>query len=258
MREILWVAPDLVSADLRGSYASALDLARAEVAAGRVHLKLRTARWPRWASGLPLHRKSWSLREARVLSVFRDAGLLAAEPLVAGARITARGGEAFLATRLSSGPDLERAVVRGEAHRAWPQQVGAALAALHRAGFVHRDAFLRNLVFDGPALVWIDAHRGGPVRWAPWLSPRGFPYDLACLELDLLAIASEAEGKLFWEAYLGAAPAGPAEARLRARVRAIRSRLLRRFSSRRAAVQAAQAARLGLELPELLRRWRSR
>jgi tRNA A-37 threonylcarbamoyl transferase component Bud32 len=258
VREISWVAPDLAAAEPRCCYASALELARAELSARRAHLKLRAARWPLWACGLPLHRKSWSVREARVLCAFREAGIAAVEPRIAGARIAARGGEAFLATRLASGPDLERALVRGEAPSAWPQRVGAALAAVHGAGFVHRDAFLRNLVCDGPALVWIDAHRGGRVRCAPWIAPRGFTYDLACLDLDLLAIAGESERKLFWEAYLAAAPAAPAESRLRARVAASRARLLRRFSSRRAAAQAALAARLGLDLSDLLRRWGSR
>ncbi len=255
MREITWVAPDLAKPGCEPGFAAVLELARREAADRRVHLKIRTARWPIWTAGWPLHRKCWSLREARVLRSLRAAGLDAVEPRIAGAQIARGEGRAFLATRLLRGPDLERAVLQREAPSTWAASIGAALAALHGAGFVHRDAFLRNLVLEGRALVWIDAHRGGRPRFAPWLSPRGFAYDLACLELDLLAIAEDAERRFFWEAYLADAPFPPPRHRLQRLVAAARARLVRRFLSRRAAVQVAQAARIGLGVDSLLQRW---
>jgi tRNA A-37 threonylcarbamoyl transferase component Bud32 len=259
--ELAWVAPGLdgslasASAELTLDYASARTLAHTAALRGEVHLKLRSARWRAWQRALPLHRMRWSLREARSLARLRGAGLPAVEPLAAGVRIGLRQGEAFLATRRCPGGDLELAIVEERAPRAWPDELAGALAALHAEGFVHRDAYLRNLVLDGERLLWIDPHRGGRLGCLRWLSPRGCAYDLACLELDLLALGRDREGKFFRAGYAARMPDLPSEARLRAAVERCKSALLARFLARRPAARAARAARLGLTLEELLRRW---
>jgi len=110
------------------------------------------------------------------------------------------------------------------------ESLGSTLARLHARGFVHRDAFPRNLLVDtraaAPRIVFLDAWRGGVRRGL-----RGPTYDLACLLLFAPELFSAAEQTTLLAAYFRAArqaglPATPA-ASLPAVVRQRRALALR-------------------------------
>ena len=185
--------------------------------------------------GLPAPR----LREFDNLAWLRDAGFLAPEPLAAGVRVTSlRASFQFLATRELPGRITLRAfLARGDeaslARRpAGLAELGARVARLHRAGFVHRDLFPRNLLVEesgGESVAFLDTWRGGPRRQPPG---RGIAYDLACLLLYLPDLVTGDEEALLLEHYAREAgllgrPRGKARwERLLGSARRTRARLL--------------------------------
>lgn len=251
----MWIAADLARDHVLANYADALAWALREAQAERIYLKQRRASWKQWQRLLPLHRKTWCLGEARALERMRSAGISAAEPRLAAVLLKACEGDAFLATRTYAGSDLERGLVRNELSGGWSTSLGALMAKLHAAALVHRDFFLRNVLDHAGELVLLDAHRSQRMSHGAWLHPRGRCYDLACIDLDLLALAPSAERNFFWAAYLARVPALPRRAVLERRVARAKHGLLRRFSTKSPAVRTRRAAQLGLSEAELWQRW---
>lgn len=127
------------------------------------------------------------LAEFENLTWLRAQGFAAPRPILAGALW--RGGLPrfqFLLTERERDARPLAEVFQGESElRARAVGLlGHDLAHLHARGFVHRDLFARNLLVRSegeapPAIVYLDAWRGGPRRGL-----RGPDYDLACLFLD--------------------------------------------------------------------------
>jgi len=175
-----------------------------------VHLKYGPlaggARWRyglRAALGTPPPR----LAEYGNLLWLRANGFGAPLPLAAGVeRSGALPSFQFLATEEVAGTLTLRAFLEEAREvarrRSVFEMLGAEVARLHAAGFVHRDLFPRNLLVgttgDRPTLSFLDAWRGGPGRAAPL---RGPTYDLACLLLYLPLLASEEEIALLCTCY---------------------------------------------------------
>lgn len=255
MKERVWIAADLAREPLLDRYSTARNWVELEAAAGRLHLKLRRASWGRLQGRFPMHRKWWSLTEARALERFRSAGIPAVEARLAGAEVGAQSGEAFLATRAYLGHDLQHALRHDQAAEDWPFALGTLAAQLHAAALVHRDFYLRNVLAVAGRLLLLDAHRSQRLRAFRWSHPRGRAYDLACMDLDLLALSSSADRNLFWASYLSQVPGAPASAKLQRWVERSKRGLCARFERKSAESRSARASQLGLSEAELRERW---
>ncbi len=152
----------------------------------------------RWLLGRPAPR----LQEFENLAWLRAHGFAAPRPVLAGALV--RGGAArfqFLVTE-----EVPRAHTLREACRerddagreALARTLGAAVARLHAAGFVHRDLFPRNvLVVPGDERpLFVDAWRGGARRGL-----RGPAYDLGALALYAPVLFGPRAERALFEAY---------------------------------------------------------
>lgn len=139
-------------------------LAAAAGSAARASRHARTVPLP--AAGGTLFVKTWTApggwRAARALSMgdaLAAAGLGAPE-VVAVAR---RGGAGLLVTRDVGGEDLLAAVARRRGarrdKRALLRRLGAEVARLHRAGFVHGDLVPPNIRVVGEGFVFLDNDR---------------------------------------------------------------------------------------------------
>jgi tRNA A-37 threonylcarbamoyl transferase component Bud32 len=150
------------------------------------------------AGGLP------RLREFENLAWLREHGFHAPRPLLAGVgfRLLLPSFQ-FLLTEAVEPARTLRELFEGEQRELRVpalEELGRELARMHAAGFVHRDAFPRNILFDGsvakPRIHFLDAWRGGP---RPGL--RGPSYDLACLMLHGAALFEPREAKCLFESY---------------------------------------------------------
>jgi len=99
------------------------------------------------------------VRAFRMGVALGDAGLLAPEVVVAARR----AGEGVLVTRDTGGEDLLAAVARRRSvpreKRALLAALGAEVARLHRAGFVHGDLVPANVRLVGERFVFLDNDR---------------------------------------------------------------------------------------------------
>ncbi len=210
----------------------------------------RHARRARMGRGLP------RLNEFDNLTWLREAGFLAAQPLAA--LTTWTGGQPVwqglvtvkLADARDASPVLAAASPAEQLKLA--QVLGETLGRLHRAGFIHRDFYLRNLLFGGASkgaqLGMIDCWRGGPGRastlWARLLG-RGSAYDIGCLFVHLPGLVSvEAEG-LVLESYRNA----------RGLSRASAGRLFLRAARARRASAAREIQRKRVDATPIQARW---
>ncbi len=169
------------------------------------------------------------LAEFENLSWLRAHGFAAPEPLAAGVG-TRRGRPAwqFLITEHlpSRGNLREYLERRPEDLGELLTSLGERVAALHEAGFVHRDLFPRNvLVLPEDRVAFLDCWRGGPHRQL-----RGPAYDLACLFLFLERWLTVEEEERLLTAYLeGRRTAEEARERWIRAVARERGRLMRRL-----------------------------
>lgn len=188
------------------------------------------------------------LAEFENLLWLREHGFGAPEPLLA--LIGLREGRArwqLLVTRaVPQARDL-RSVLEareGSLHELL-EVLGARIAALHAAGFVHRDLHPRNLLVreapSGPEVLFLDAWRGGARRQL-----RGAAYDLACLFLHLPEWLDEREQGQLFEAYVRGREAQSAP--IRPRTFARRVARGRRGLIRRARTEPGRLR--GLPLPD--------
>lgn len=174
----------------------------------RTYLKASALRpWPalrhatRRVLGLGLPR--WN--EYRNLAWLRARGFQAPRPLVAG--VWFRAGlprYQFLLSEIVDAPTLAEVLAPGrstpEERRARIEALARDLARLHGSGFVHRDAFPRNLLACGtaqaPTSGFLDCWRGGP--GPGW---RGPDHDLGCFLLDGAALLDPGEQACFLGTY---------------------------------------------------------
>ncbi|MCB9882992.1 MAG: hypothetical protein H6834_14495 [Planctomycetes bacterium] len=165
-------------------------------------VKTFRVRAPRWSLRTRASARAL-VREGENLRTLGRLGIDAVLPMAFGWR--ARGGEveAFLATAfVEDAVDLEHLA---DLRPAVLQGLGECVGTMHRRRFVHRDLFLRNVLIPNRApqrLILLDC-RKGKLRKGLFanFSPRGFLYDLACLQLDLLARADLDAWKTFIDSY---------------------------------------------------------
>lgn len=126
----------------------------------------------RVASGRHALRERWKARfgagqadqEARALAALRGAGAAVPELLAHG---VLAGGDALLVLPYLSGVALDDALAQPPAaRRAALRSVGAAVAALHRAGFVHGDLHRGNVRIGASGPVLLDLQSARPRRSA--------------------------------------------------------------------------------------------
>jgi hypothetical protein len=129
-----------------------------DLAIGRVFVKVYPA---------PAARRAW--RAFRMGEALAQHGF-AVPPVVL---IAARGRQGILVTRVAPGvPLLEIASLpRG---RKWEslRRLGAAVATLHSAGFVHGDLVPSNVLASGDGFVWLDNDRTRHGRVLVWWGGR--------------------------------------------------------------------------------------
>jgi tRNA A-37 threonylcarbamoyl transferase component Bud32 len=185
---------------------------------GRFHVKrYRYAGWGE-SKGLLGRGTLWGrapeVAEFKALQWLREHGIPAVRPVAAASR-SRRGrlvahalvtehvpGAVDLATRLRTPGDpvlVDRAVRARLA-----LLLGRTIHRMHSEGFVHRDAFARNVlvrVEDGEPRIWLlDCRRGGPPSW------RHGPFvDLAALDSGLRGSLPRADRLRALCAYLDAA-----------------------------------------------------
>jgi hypothetical protein len=121
---------------------------RVETAGGALYVK----HWP-----APGARRAW--RAFRMGEALAAAGFAAPEAVLVGAR----GGAGLLVTRDAGGEELLAAAARlgadRRAKRGLLARLGAEVARLHVAGFVHGDLVPTNVRVDGDVLVFLDNDR---------------------------------------------------------------------------------------------------
>lgn len=178
------------------------------LAGARVYLKYGSLR------GHARRRHGWRARvglrlprlaEYANLEWLRAHDFDAVEPIAAGA-YWERGLPhfQFLATRAVEDAETLRARLERdaptEARALLAARLGGEVARLHRAGFVHRDLFPRNLLVtaNDERIVFLDAWRGGPGLALPG---RGPSYDLACLLVHGVELFATAELDALLDAY---------------------------------------------------------
>lgn len=118
-----------------------------------------------------IDRLKWGLGGSRALRVWRvhlamtKAGLDVPKVLLAARRRGATGAEDLLVTEAVHEPPLKQVLQQADApeRTAALARAGEALAAMHRAGFVHGDPILANLLMsEKGGVVWLDNDR---TRW---------------------------------------------------------------------------------------------
>ncbi|MBI4577076.1 MAG: hypothetical protein HY722_12510 [Planctomycetes bacterium] len=191
-------------------------------------------------------------REFENLAILRALGVHAPRPAVCGVR--RRFGlvrEQFLGTEWMSGwcnleqlclnGDLEALLARREEAARSVEALALLVRRLHRAGWVHRDLYFRNvLVREGDLapteFALLDCRKGG-YPLTRWGLERWRAYDLACLDKYAQAFLSRPMRLRFLLAYLGPGARSP---HLRPRLRRLlwrverhRRRLVARFFARR-------------------------
>jgi tRNA A-37 threonylcarbamoyl transferase component Bud32 len=129
--------------------AGALMVKQFRAASGRHPWRERAKRWIG---------RGQAEREERILRALRGADLAVAEPLAFG---LLADGDALLVLRFLEGRPLEE-VLAGPAprRRALLSQLGAGVAALHRAGFVHGDLHHGNVWVTEAGPVLLDLQHG--------------------------------------------------------------------------------------------------
>lgn len=148
-------------------------LRAAESEAGRASRHARTTRLPTSAGVLFV--KSYPApggwRATRAFRMGRELvarGFGAPEVVIAAAR----GQAGLLVTRDAGGEDLASALARCAGKRALLRALGAEVARLHRAGFVHGDLVPPNVRVRGTELVFLDNDRTRRGRFLVWLVGR--------------------------------------------------------------------------------------
>ena len=105
---------------------------------------------------------------------------------------------------------LEDALSRGIFTDSWrrrlAQDLGAAVARIHRAHYVDRDLHFRNLLVsfndhNHPLIHFIDSPKGAVLKW-PWRRRKLARRDLACLDKHAPKFFSRTERLRFFLAYL--------------------------------------------------------
>ncbi|HED64783.1 MAG TPA: hypothetical protein ENJ09_04420 [Planctomycetes bacterium] len=198
------------------------------------HGPLRGSAARRYGLADLLGRPTPRIREFDNLSWLRAHGFAAPEPLAARLdRSGLRASYQFLATREIKGArTLREELEASDAERcaALLASLGAEVARLHGAGFVHRDLFPRNVLVvasgRSPRFAFLDAWRGGPRPQPPG---RGRTFDLACLTLYLPTLAGGDARRLLLESYSRSSP--QREGTLR-RIDACRARLISHLKKR--------------------------
>ena len=155
------------------------------------------------------------LREFDNLQWLRGEGFDAPRPLAAW--VTKRSGrpswQGLITERCEGTSGALDALARAAPDRRQQlvRALGSDIGRLHRAGFVHRDLYLRNLLLateaSTPRTVFLDCWRGGPPsasHLGARLSGRGPAFDLGCLFVHLPSLVEPAEEELFLESYCAA------------------------------------------------------
>jgi len=191
------------------------------------HFRVASGRHPWRERAKALVGRGQAEREHRSLLTLRAAGVPVAEPLALG---VLQEGDALLVLRFVPGVPLEAALgaARGE-RRALLRRVGEAVAALHRAGFVHGDLHRGNVRVTEGAAVLLDLQHARPTR-----SPRARRADLGQLDYSLWERVGRADRLRLRAAALGSAPpfAPGARGELRAVGRAAEARAAAHARSR--------------------------
>ena len=221
-----------------------------------------SGRWRHALRALRPGRDVPRLQEFHNLSWLRGHGFTAPEPLLAGAfRRKGQLDFQFLYTRAVEGSNLRQWLPDAAPiqRAALLEALALEVARLHETGFVHRDLFPRNLLWNAnaerPTICLLDAWRGGPGRG--W---RGPSYDLACFLLFAVSWLGTEEQRKFLARYLsergGLGGAGQRRAFLSdvARQRARLARDFRRREARRGHPSSLPAPELEWRPPGALER----
>jgi hypothetical protein len=143
-------------------------LGAAAAGAGRTSRHARTVRVEAFfVKSYPAPGGWRALRGSRMAQALIAAGFGAPSVVLAAAR----GGAGLLVTRDAGGRDLLTAVAegRGAAKRALLRALGAEVARLHRAGFVHGDLVPPNVLVRTTGFVFLDNDRTRRSRLLVWL-----------------------------------------------------------------------------------------
>jgi tRNA A-37 threonylcarbamoyl transferase component Bud32 len=134
---------------------------------------------------------SKSVREARILSGLRQAGIRCPDWIAAGED---DDGRAFLLLEEVTGIDLRQYLLGLREERcAFARRLGAALADIHRAGFDHPDLYAKHILVDSATreIAVIDWQRSRRRKTVAW---RERVRDLAALDATLAGeLASPSE-----------------------------------------------------------------
>ncbi|MFT5291400.1 MAG: hypothetical protein ACI8QS_002630 [Planctomycetota bacterium] len=156
------------------------------------------------------------LNEFDNLLWLRNAGFLAAQPLAALTTWESHRPvwQGLVTVKLDNAQDAGPVLLeaKNEAlddnRRELALVLGRTLGQLHNAGFVHRDFYLRNLLFERTAgktrLGMIDCWRGGPGQAGSLgarLLGRASAYDIGCLFVHLPGLISVQQEELLLESY---------------------------------------------------------
>jgi tRNA A-37 threonylcarbamoyl transferase component Bud32 len=191
------------------------------------HFRVASGRHPWRERAKALVGRGQAEREHRALRTLHAAGVPVAEPLALG---VLPGGDALLALRYVPGEPLDAALgaAPGE-RRALLRRVGEAVAALHRAGFVHGDLHRGNVRVAEGGAVLLDLQHARATR-----SARARRADLGQLDYSLWDRLARADRMRLRAAALGAAIPFEADAarELRAAGRAAEARAAAHARSR--------------------------
>jgi tRNA A-37 threonylcarbamoyl transferase component Bud32 len=192
------------------------------------HFRVASGRHPWRERAKALVGRGQAEREHRALRALHAAGVPVPEPLALG---VLQGGDALLALRFVAGAPLEAALgAAPRERRALLRRVGEAVAALHRAGFVHGDLHRGNVrVAEAGGAVLLDLQHARATR-----SPRARSADLGQLDYSLWDRLARADRVRLRAAALGAATPFEAAAirELRAAGRAAEARAAAHARSR--------------------------
>jgi tRNA A-37 threonylcarbamoyl transferase component Bud32 len=162
------------------------------------HFRVASGRHPWRERAKALLGRGQAEREERALRALRAAGVPVAEPLALG---VLPGGDALLVLRFLDGVPLEDALAAPpRERRTLLLRLGAAVAALHRAGFVHGDLHLGNVFVAEGAPVLLDLQHARATR-----SPRPRLADLGQLDYSLWERLGRADRLRLRAAALGVA-----------------------------------------------------
>jgi UDP-glucose:(heptosyl)LPS alpha-1,3-glucosyltransferase len=151
-------------------------------------------------------------REWRNLMALHEAGVAVPEPLALG---VLPGGDRLLAMSLVAGrPFADALGEAAAARRDALHRLGALVARMHQAGFVHRDLHRGNVLWTETGPLLLDLQRARPSH-----SPRARNRDIGDLDYSLWRHASLADRVRLRAASLGVTP--PFDPAARAALRAV-------------------------------------